>query len=133
MRYEPVELPISIEAGLSDLMALRYSPDGLVVEFAVPNVEVAVLRVSFSKVEIFRVLDEMYLSTEGDQTVGAWEGHRPDHLAYRMHGAHFGRLQSELLEAMSPNAAHYMFVTGSDCLDVISDVEPVFQVIRLGG
>ncbi|UAK25687.1 hypothetical protein [Sphingomonas nostoxanthinifaciens] len=87
----------------------------------------ALLRVSFDRPCIVRLLDEMPLSTEEDETPN--EGLVPEHFAYRLNGARFARLQSEAWKDVFGPVAHYQFVTGDTCMDVLSGGAPSFSVV----
>lgn len=77
---------------------------------------------------IIRILDEMPLSTEHENTPR--EGNIPHHFAYRVEGATFETTQSETWKFAQHPATHYRFVTGWTCLDVLSSKEPTFRVVK---
>ncbi|MGA0544590.1 hypothetical protein ACO2Q1_04915 [Brevundimonas sp. VNH65] len=124
-RYFPLELPTALQAVQSDLLTIEYAREGLWATFAT-EVAGQHLEVWFPSILVFRVLDEVWLSTEGD--VGG-DGHRPNHLAYRMEDSVFGASQSRLIRELNPEAREYLFVTGGGCLNVISEAEPTFVVV----
>lgn len=85
------------------------------------------LRVQFGDVEIFRVLDEMPLSTEEDWESGA--GWIEGHCAYRVEDAHFWLSQSEAFRLSFAACHHYQFLTSDMCLDVIASNAPKFLLV----
>jgi hypothetical protein len=80
------------------------------------------LKVFFSHVEMFRIIDEMHrpLEEQGMEKVG----HVSNHFAYTVQGSPFWAAQREVFEVVLPGSIHYLFVTGGDCLDVITREEP---------
>lgn len=128
--YYPIDIGVSLTASRSDLLGFRWSANGISADFAFPSDKSRVLRVSFDRQCIVRLLDEMPLSTEDDG--GPNEGLIANHLAYRIEGAMFARAQSSTWkEAMGP-VSHYQFVTGWGCMDVLSSGEPSFAVVPSG-
>jgi hypothetical protein len=109
------------------MLDLRWKSEELRATFYIPEDEENILHVEFERALIVRILDEMPLSTEGDKSEG-FEGHAPDHLAYRPQGSFFWRMQSEAFKFSNPSAKHYLFVTGWACLDVISSLAPKLLV-----
>jgi hypothetical protein len=93
-----------------------------------PDDEAHLLRVSFDKACIIRILDEMPLSTEKDDTPN--EGLVPEHFAYRLEGAAFARLQSGTWKEVNAPVTHYQFITGWGCLDVLTGATPAFTVVQ---
>jgi len=91
-------------------------------DFVIPGDDQQALRVQFGKTEIVRILDEMPLSTEGEDTKST--GLVSEHFAYRIEDSLFWKSQSEAFKAAVKNLRHYRFVTGWTCLDVISEQEP---------
>jgi hypothetical protein len=130
-RYEPIETGVPIQASGSDLIAFQWKFDGITADFSLPDDDTHVLRVSFDRPCIVRVLDEMPLSTEEDDT--ATEGGIPEHFAYRVAGARFARFQSETWKQVMGPVTHYRFVTGWACLDVLSAGSPTFSVVARSG
>ena len=84
------------------------------------------LSVRFNRHCIVRILDEMAVSTESDDTPA--EGLVPEHFAYRVHQAAFSRMQSEAWKSGQETLAHYRFITGWACLDVLSAAYPTFEL-----
>ena len=125
--YHAIEQPLAIEASLSDLITLTWWDRGIIADFIVPGHDEQALRVHFDKAHIVRILDEMPLSTENEDSRS--EDLVPNHFAYFVEGTLFWKSQSETFQAVFKEARHYRFVTGWTCLDVISDVEPSISVI----
>jgi hypothetical protein len=100
---------------------------GVVADFEVPGEQERAIRVSFEKALIFRVLDELLLSTENEDSKP--EGLISEHFAYLVEDSAFFKAQSEAFRIIWPKARHYRFVTGSACFDVISDVPPSLEVV----
>lgn len=133
IRYFAIPVPTSITSSVSNVVALHYvgldyGLGALSADFLTDD-EDHLLRVSFAETHIFRALDEMPLSTEGDE---GWDGHVPDHLAYRVQGAMFWLSQSEAFRTVYSAAEHYRFITGWTCLDVVAGDEPRFEIVRKG-
>ena len=125
-QYEPIDAGVSFQASGSDLVDFRWETNGIQADFLIPNDEQRVLRVKFNRQCIVRILDEMAVSTEVDDS--PVEGLVPEHFAYRVHGAAFSRMQSEAWKSGMTHLAHYQFITGWACLDVLSDAYPSFEV-----
>jgi hypothetical protein len=127
--YEPMEFDLGAEATAADLarVEMNYQSDSgakeLTAYFAVAG-QSKYLRVSFPHVDIFRVIDEMHLPLEehGIEKVG----YVANHFAYKVQGSPFWAAQREVFEVALPGSTHYLFVTGGDCLDVITRDEPRF-------
>jgi hypothetical protein len=127
-RYSPIDAGVRLQASLSDLAALHWSTNGLAVDFVLPDDGDHLLRVSFDRQCIIRVLDEMPLSTEKDDTPN--EGLLSEHFAYKLEGAAFARLQSCAWKEVNAPVTHYQFITGWACLDVLTAATPAFSVVR---
>ena len=125
-KYLPIPV-LNIKSSMSDLRAFRWVNSGITADFVIPLEDDRALRVRFDKVEVVRLLDEMPLSTELEETPN--EGLVPDHFAYTVQGSSFWLAQSEALKLSIPGLQHYRFVTGWTCLDVISARSPQFSVV----
>jgi hypothetical protein len=126
-RYGPIDAGVPLQASSSDLVSLHWSTNGIAADFILPGDEAHLLRVSFDRQCIIRILDEMPLSTEQDDTPN--EGLVAEHFAYRLEGAAFARVQSVAWKEVNAPVAHYQFVTGWGCLDVLTAATPVFAVV----
>ena len=126
-KYEPIDTGVPLRAVASDLIAFRWDTNGIVADFILPNDDSYVLRVSFDRPCIVRLLDEMPLSIEEDDTPN--EGLVPNHFAYRLEGARFARTQSDAWKEIMEPVTHYQFVTGMACMDVLSGAVPSFLVV----
>lgn len=124
-KYEPIETGYPLQASASDLVGFQWEADSIAADFILD--ESRLLRVSFDRPCIVRLLDEMPLSTEEDDTPK--EGLVSEHFAYRVEGAHFARVQSDAWIYVNAPVAHYQFVTGCGCMDVLSGGFPSFSAI----
>jgi hypothetical protein len=127
-RYSPIDAGVPLRASRSDLVSFHWSTNGIVADFVLPGDEAHLLRVSFDRQCIIRILDEMPLSTEEDDTPN--EGLVSEHFAYRLEGAAFARLQSSAWKKVNAPVTHYQFVTGWACLDVLTSAAPAFVLVR---
>lgn len=125
-RYEAIDAGVSFKASMSDLVAFHWDTNGIEAGFLIPDDERHLVYVRFDRQCIVRILDEMAISTESDDTPA--EGLVPEHFAYRVYEAAFLRMQSEAWKSLSERTAHYSFITGWACLDVISSAYPDFQI-----
>jgi hypothetical protein len=125
--YFPIDIEQDIESLNGCLLGLDFQIDSFTADFDIVD-DGRVLRVTFDKQCIVRILDEMLLSTECDETPN--EGLVPHHFAYRVENATFWKTQSPVFADIYPTAKHYRFITGWACLDVISAARPRFTVAR---
>ena len=126
--YSPINVGVPLQASGSDLVSFSWSTNSITADFILPNDDNQLLRVSFDKQCIVRILDEMPLSTEEDDSPN--EGLVSEHFAYRLEGAAFARLQSRAWKEVNAPVIHYQFVTGWACLDVLTAATPIFTVVR---
>lgn len=91
-RYDPIDVGMPLQASGSDLVAFEWTTSGITADFLLPDDDAHLLRVPFGQPCIIRLLDEMPLSTEEDDTPN--DGLVSEHFAYRVEGAAFVRLQS---------------------------------------
>ncbi|WP_020180880.1 hypothetical protein [Methylopila sp. M107] len=126
-KYEPIDAAVAIETSSSDLAAIKWDTYGIVAEFIIPHDAERLLRVTFDKPCIVRIVDEMALSTEDD--FEPTQGLVSRHLAYRVRGAQFESTQSSDWNYVNAPAAHYRFITGWACLDVLSAASPSFAIV----
>jgi hypothetical protein len=122
---------VPLRASLSDLVTFSWSTNGITADFILPADDAHWLRVSFDSPCIIRILDEMSLSTEHDDTPN--EGLVSEHFAYRLEGAAFARLQSIAWKTVHSPVIHYQLVTGSACMDVLTSGAPAFAVVPQTG
>lgn len=127
-RYSPISIGVPLQASRSDLVSFEWSTNGITADFILPDDDAHLLRVSFDKPCIVRILDEMPLSTEQDDTPN--EGLVAEHFAYSLDGASFARFQSSAWKEARKQVTHYQFVTGFACMDVLTAATPVFAVVR---
>ena len=125
--YQPIDPDVPIKASVSDMVAFRWKVNGIEADFVLPADNTRLLRVSFDRQCIVRLLEEMPLSTEDD---GPVIGLLKEHFAYRMRNAAFERVQSEAWKvSMHGQPEHYRFVTGWTCMDVVSSAQPLFSIV----
>lgn len=125
-RYEPIDSLITFKVSASDLAGFTWGTNGIQADFVIPGDEQHLLTVKFERQCIVRILDEMALSTEQDDTPP--EGLIPEHFAYVVHDARFFRMQSKAWSSGWESLSHYQFITGWACLDVISPAYPTFEL-----
>lgn len=131
-RYIPIEVEPKVPCTGMDLYDLRHTSfndcgDQLVAYYSLPTDNDDMIRISFAHVDIIRVLDEVYISTEENEV--EIKGLVRHHFAYQVENSRFWLAQSEFYRFHKPNAVNYRFVTGSACLDVLTTVEPHFSVV----
>ena len=66
-RYSPINIGVPLQASRSDLISSEWSANGITADFILPDDDAHMLRVSFDKQCIVRILDEMPPSTEEDE------------------------------------------------------------------
>ena len=125
--YFPIPVTPSIRADHSDLLQLRWANVGIVADFILPQDDQSALRVRLERVEIIRIVEEMPISSESEETAN--EGIIPGHFAYLVQGAAFWNQQSAVFKTVVTTAKHYRFFTANYCLDVISTRGPAFTVV----
>ena len=126
-RYLPIPVTPTIRAGHSNLLQLQWTDRRIAAYFAVPEDNSAALRVQFQRVEIIRIIEEMPISTEPEETAN--EGLIANHFAYIVEGASLWNRQSEAFKTVYKETKHYRFLTGFDCLDVIAFDQPAFDLV----
>ena len=124
-RYEPIEIGVRFQASLSNLIAFDWRKDAVSAAFIIPSEPDSLLRVTFNRECIVRLLDEMPLSTEDEASES--DGLIPEHFAYRVTGSAFELAQSKAWKVVQSPAWHYRFITGWGCMDVLSAAEPSFE------
>ena len=128
-RYFPIDVGVTFDCVRSDLLAIAWNGDSLSADFILPEANGQVLRVRFDGATIVRLLDEMPLSTElGTKS----EGLVSRHFAYRVEGSTFEATQSQAWKLACHPVCHYEFITGSGCMDVLSNAGPSFEVVDTG-
>jgi hypothetical protein len=125
--YFPIPVTPAIRAGDISLLKLQWVDREVIAYFDVPADNEAALKVEFKHAEIVRIVEEMPLSTEPEETAN--EGLIAHHLAYRVEGASFWNTQSAVFKDFYKEAKHYRFLTGSYCLDVIALDQPAFELV----
>ena len=126
--FFPIDAGISFDCVRSDLLNVRWQVNEFSAEFALPDNDDHVIRVSFNGQTIVRILEEMPLSTENEPA--DVDGLVPNHFAYRVEGSTFAATQSGAWKQSVGDISHYEFVTGWGCLDVLSASEPRFEIVE---
>jgi len=126
-RYIPINAGVYLKASHSDLVNIGWRQLGLDADFIIPGDTEHFLRVSFERQSIVRLVDEMPLSTEQEDSPDL--GLISDHFAYRVEGAAFERAQSQIWRDAVGPAVHFRFITGWTCMDVLSPGAPSFKVL----
>lgn len=129
LKMIPLIVQPEIKASLTDMLDFQWETSAVKATFIIPDSPNKALQVSFRGQCIVRILDEMALSTENDELA---EGLVADHFVYRVENALFFQTKSEAFKATHPAVAHYRFITGWTCLDVIAGAEPFFKVVERG-
>jgi hypothetical protein len=125
-KYQTLEQPLAIQTSGSNLLTLTWKGSGITADFIIPGECEKALRVHFKKTNIVRILDEFAISTEEDIRAS---GLVSEHFAYVVEDSLFWKSQSEAFKIVFNKVRHYRFITGWNCLDVISDVEPSMNVV----
>ncbi|MBE9607489.1 hypothetical protein IAI18_21680 [Acetobacteraceae bacterium H6797] len=120
--YHPIEIPLKFQCSVSDMHAIDWAPDGIAADFYIPSSSTEVLRVSFDRACIIRVLDEMALSTEEDSR--SKRGLVSENFAYRVENSAFAAAQSDGWKDVFGPVFHWCFITGWTCFDVLSAASP---------
>ena len=130
-KYTPIPHP-KIRCSLSDLIELHWlnntpGQNSIDADFVIPDDSSHALRVHFRNLQVLRLLDEMPISTENEETAN--DGLISDNFAYIVEDASFLRHQSWALKTVMPGLKHYRFITGWTCMDVLSKDEPEFSIV----
>jgi hypothetical protein len=118
------------KCSVSDMVELHWKDRAIVADFVMPGDESHLLRVQFAHAETLRVLDEMPLSIQEESNPDV--GMVSDHFAYQVEGAAFFEREAHALRHLYPDLKHFRLITGWTCLDVLSQQDPVFSVVRQG-
>ena len=86
-----------------------------------------ILLIQFDDVEVARLLDEMWHSTETQPD--RWTG-IDGSFARVIEGCEYPT-GSDLLSLIAPDAKHYAFITDGDCVDVIARSAPRAKLIKV--
>lgn len=139
--YRPISIPALDEAirdnGVrpdwiigSDLLRFDWSPGGVEADFSLTIANDLIIRVSFDRPCIVRLLDETALSTEED---GTTEGLVRYNFAYEVEGSRFAAPHSTAWKLMQGGMRHFLFVTDPTCLDVLSAAWPSLTLMTSAG
>ena len=125
LSHFPIDAGVRFDCAESDLLGFDWPNKS--ADFVIPDDEENVLRVHFGPDVIVRLLDETPLSIESDAST--WKGMVPHHFAYRVEGALFAEHQCKDWKEVLGPLKHFLFITGGGCLDVLTQSEPVFEVV----
>lgn len=128
-QYYPIDVGVSFNCDHSDLHTVHWDVNCFSAVFLLPDQEEFGIRVHFDGDTVVRLLDEFMLSTEDDSDNSI--GRVPLHFAYRVVGAPFFAMQSQVWKMVHGPIEHYQFVTGNGCADVLSAHTPSFEVVPL--
>ena len=131
--HTPYDLGLSFKLGMGS--AIRVSGcclmescnDCLNLFWELEGADKPILLIEFDNAFIARVLDELWHSTETDS--GRWRG-IDGSFARVIEGSEYPT-HPDLLKTIHPDAKHYAFVTGDDCVDVISMDPPRAKLIEV--
>lgn len=124
--YEPINIAEDVSCPWIDLLMFSWQEG--IATFGLPDGRR--LRILFPGEVIVRMLDEFALSTEDRPSER--QGLVADHFAYRVSGDPFVDSQSRVWlenEALGPYR-HYRFITDGGCLDVLTHIEPEWEIER---
>jgi hypothetical protein len=133
IKHKPYDLGLGIDLGcgssiqVSDYCLTEHVAGDVNLFWELKGAEKPVLLIKFFDVEVLRVLDEMWLSTETHPQ--RWEG-IDGSFARTVVGGEYPT-GSDILKDVSPEAKHYQFVTNSDCVDVIARTAPKALLLDL--
>ena len=131
IEHVPIDMGLGEEVKPRGQIRLSYHDDfdgeDLVAEFDVAADFSEILRIEIAGPVIVRALDETWLSTATNHN--RWTGDLSA-FARRVIGDDFADMH-RLFFVVHPTAAHYQFVTGSACLDVIATSPPRFSLLRV--
>lgn len=125
--YTPVTILEPVKATECSLEAFRWRKGRLLSADLYFGKE-KFLRVSFSKVAIFRLVDGVSISKEEWQPTS---GIIPEHLLYSVTGAHYWDANSDLIASFNEALVHYRVVTVEHCLDVLAETPPRASVLSV--
>lgn len=121
--YEPIFID-GVSAVNSNLTAIKLDRGKLFADFSIDD-KPLILRVSIYGVVVHRLIDGVMIPrNEIEPHVGL----SPDNLGYTVEG-------SKLFAAFGPmingHCAHYRFITGSQCLDVLAKEAPSIRTVGI--
>lgn len=126
-RYIPLEVKPIASALDWDLARVLWAPVNLYAEFLLAPKNLR-LRINFPKVTVYRVIDDLeMLDSEYDANVGI----EYRHFGYQVEGAAFWRDNINHIKRVGSPQAHYRYITGNSCVDVISVYEPHYAGLLL--
>ncbi|MEX2739902.1 hypothetical protein AB3480_00385 [Rhizobium mongolense] len=123
VQYESIPID-GVTAVNTSLSAVKLDRGKLFADFSIDDRPLAV-RVTIADVVVHRLIDGIELPKE---ELEPHSGLSRDHLAYSLTGSRFFEIFSPMINGHS---AHYRFITGTSCLDVISKARPLIRTIGI--
>lgn len=124
--YKPIGPHFDWDSDFVELKSYDWLSD--TATFAVEKMDFDTVSVRFPAGGSVRIVDELALSTESHDTAGII----PHHFAYVVEGDRFFSEHSSAWLASEKPIAQFRFLTGHECLDVISNSEPEFTTLKAG-
>lgn len=88
----------------------------------------ALLRVTFKKAEIIRIVDDLALLDEEDDST---EGVGPKFFGYSVVGAAFWKANAATIAKSEKPMTHYRFITLNSSVDIIASSAPHFRTLAV--
>ena len=131
--HTPYDLGLGFQLGancairVSTICLMESCNDCLNLFWELEGADKPILLIEFDSALVSRVLDEMWNSTETDSK--RWKG-IDGSFARVIEGSEYPT-DPDLLNTIHPDAKHYAFVTGDDCVDVIALDPPRAKLIEV--
>jgi hypothetical protein len=127
-----MQTDLPIRQDRCSLFDVSWRDGGVVALFCISErtaPEPQAVRVTFKKIIVMRIVDEMVYSLEER---GADIGITRDGFAYEVTDSQFLRTLTDASNLTYKNPRQYTFISLSDCLEVISNNSPQFDVVDIG-
>lgn len=131
--HTPCDLGLGFQLGanskirVTTICLMEACNDCLNLFWELEGADKPILLIEFGKALVARVLDEMWNSTETDSK--RWRG-IDGSFARVIEGSEYPT-HPDLLNTIHPDAKHYAFITGDDCVDVIALDPPRGKLIEV--
>ena len=129
--YTPIEVKLPIRQGSCDLVDVSWTQAGLAALFSISKLndpEPKAVRVSFGRIVVMRIVDEMTYSLEER---GKDVGIKREGFAYEVADSLFRKTLTDAPNTVFKNPKQYTFMSQNSCLEVIASKPPVFELIDL--
>lgn len=124
--YKPLKVPVEVDPlAPSRLGMFRWVERAFFADFQFGEGG-PVLRVSFTQAAVAKISDHVSIV---DIEPGGHKGIAADKFAYSVANSFFLNDHQKALLGEDKYAAHYRFIAGSQCLDVISSTPPLIRVL----